>query len=339
MMEKPLLSISIPTWNRASYLKLTLEQLFQELRHVSKSEIEIIVSDNCSEDDTRKIVQSFMDKGLDIRYVRNNENIGSDRNIAQCYNLAKGKYVLLLGDDDIPLEGVMPWLLCKIRNHDYGVIYLRQYGYDNDFRKEFPGIHGNDKIYTDAGAFLERLGASSTLISSNVISKKVLGSMDAAQFCGSNLVQAHLVFRAALKASRNLYTTCYKVACKRNNSGGYDFAKVFVGNFGEIMEQCRHLGLEQKALRSIENRMLIGYYPYYMWRIRAYRKENPFMVMQEFEKRFAHRAPYIFFVRPILVLPRLLALIWGGMATGLGRTMTGDMRRGLYFAWNRLASK
>ncbi|MES2355322.1 MAG: glycosyltransferase family 2 protein [Pseudomonadota bacterium] len=334
MLALPLLSIAIPTWNRASYLRLTLEQLHVEMPRGKASQVEILVSDNCSDDDTAAVVESVMSDGLRVRYVRNKENIGSDRNIAQCFNLASGRYVLLLGDDDILIDGTLPWLLSKLSNCNYGVVFLRPYGYNNDFRAELPSSEGDEKEYSDASEFLTTLSAFTTLISTNVIYKEK--GIDALQFCGDHLVQTHLIFRAALSAKQNLYTNRYMVAYKRNNSGGYDFSRILVEKFGQILDQYCSFGLSSNAVEAIENRMLMGYYPFYIWRQRLSGNQDMKLAQQRFGNRFAGRILYVLFVAPIFNLPRSLAIVWGVLAVGAGRVLMGDLRRGFYFAWHKM---
>jgi glycosyltransferase involved in cell wall biosynthesis len=95
-MNQPFVTIAIPTYNRANvYLKHALlsaaSQTYQNL--------EIIVSNNCSEDNTEEIVKSFSDPR--IRYFRQSANIGMTKNLMFCLEQAKGDYFLLLNDDDM----------------------------------------------------------------------------------------------------------------------------------------------------------------------------------------------------------------------------------------------
>lgn len=61
--------------------------------------IEIIISDNASEDDTFKIIKSITDKR--IKYIRHSKNIGLQQNWAKAiFKFSKGKYLLILSDDD-----------------------------------------------------------------------------------------------------------------------------------------------------------------------------------------------------------------------------------------------
>ena len=61
--------------------------------------LEIIVSDNCSTDDTESLVQSYSDPR--IRYFRHEKNIDPNDNFNFCLQKATGAYFLLLHDDDL----------------------------------------------------------------------------------------------------------------------------------------------------------------------------------------------------------------------------------------------
>lgn len=91
----PLVSIGIPTYNRAgSYLKHALRSAVRQ----TYENIEIIISDNCSSDNTELVVKEFDDSR--IRYYRQKENIGPVNNRNFCLERSQGKYFVLLSDDD-----------------------------------------------------------------------------------------------------------------------------------------------------------------------------------------------------------------------------------------------
>lgn len=336
-VTSPLLTIAIPTWNRATFLALNLEQLAQELQNFGGT-VEVLVSDNASSDGTPQVLADAIAGGMPVRYIRNAENIGSDANIAQCFNLAQGKYVLILGDDDLFVDGALPWLLERLGRNDYGVVCLRPYGFESDFRKEYPGSGGGERFFCDAGTFLATIGPLMTLISSCVINKGLLSKVDARQFCGDNLVQVHLVLRGALAAKENLFVERYLIACKRNNSGGYDFSQVFVSNLGAVLDSCKSLGLTESAILAIERRLMLAYYPFYLLRQRLSNSGDLNATFARFEVRFHGRFLFKYWLAPIMRLPRPLGIFWGGMATLIGRALTGDLRRGIVFAWNRVVS-
>jgi glycosyltransferase involved in cell wall biosynthesis len=101
MPGSKILSISIPTWNRAKLLDEQL-QLFtkQIIRDKLENEIEIVISNNGSDDDTEKVVLGFQSKYDFIIYHNNAVNKGPRYNVIKSLELASGKYVTFLGDDD-----------------------------------------------------------------------------------------------------------------------------------------------------------------------------------------------------------------------------------------------
>jgi glycosyltransferase involved in cell wall biosynthesis len=92
----PLVTIAIPTYNRADYY---LQQSLASALSQSYQNIEIIVSDNCSTDNTQAFVRSFSDPRL--RYFRHDKNIGANNNFNYCLGQARGDYFVLLHDDDL----------------------------------------------------------------------------------------------------------------------------------------------------------------------------------------------------------------------------------------------
>jgi len=90
------LSICIPTYNRAKFIGAALESIVSQYSH----EIEVVISDNASTDNTEEIVLSYQKRFERIRYVKLVENLGADRNFLNVIDLASGSYCWLLGSDD-----------------------------------------------------------------------------------------------------------------------------------------------------------------------------------------------------------------------------------------------
>lgn len=109
----PLVSIGIPTYNRAnSYLRCALKCAVSQ----TYKNIEIIVSDNCSPDDTESLVKKFNDPR--IRYYRQKENIGPVNNRKFCLEQARGEYFLMLLDDDLIDDDFVSTCMNAVRDHD-----------------------------------------------------------------------------------------------------------------------------------------------------------------------------------------------------------------------------
>lgn len=334
----PVLTIAIPTFCRARYLEMNLRRLLQEMPSVPSAKLEVLVADNHSTDATPQVVTDAVAAGLPVRYLRNFVDIGSDANIAQCFNEARGDYVQILGDDDLYVTGTLARVIAMLESNTYGVLCLRPFGYERDAQREYPGVGGRLREFSQAGKFLSAIGPLVTFISATLINRRIQANVDARDFCGSNLVQVHLVVNAALMARQNAFMTEYMLACKRSNSGGYDFSEVFVERLGRILDTFRLRGLRESDIQQFETRMLMSYHPFYLFRQRLSKQGNLHDTRRRFKARFGRRALFRMWVAPIIFLPRPMALGWGAFTTATGRLLNGELRRGLAFMWHRLKS-
>ncbi len=123
--HRPLLTIAIPTYNRAAYLRELLSSLFDQL--VNEPRVELIVFDNASPDDTPLAVADFQQRGLSIRSRRNAENIGADANFLSCFEEAAGRYVWIFGDDDVVVPGGVGAVLSVLEAADYDLVHIGSY--------------------------------------------------------------------------------------------------------------------------------------------------------------------------------------------------------------------
>lgn len=116
-MTEPLLSICIPTRNRAAFLYRTLRSITETPVFQNGNEVEVVVSDNASTDATEEIVKIFTEKyGNKIVYSRNETDI-HDENFGKALRLAGGEF-LKLNNDTFWFEGNgLERLLSKIKQY------------------------------------------------------------------------------------------------------------------------------------------------------------------------------------------------------------------------------
>ena len=115
-MEKkiPLISICIPTYNRADVLEKTLKQLVNDKGF--DEEIEIVISDNASTDNTKQICESFVSIYPNVKYFQNTENI-KDQNFPLSLDRATGRYLKLMKDNIDYSIGALSYMKDKINKH------------------------------------------------------------------------------------------------------------------------------------------------------------------------------------------------------------------------------
>ncbi|MFO5529625.1 MAG: glycosyltransferase family 2 protein [Cuspidothrix sp.] len=121
-----LLTIAIPTYNRAEYLDKQLGWLAEAIKGY-ESDCEILVSDNCSTDHTQSIISKWQNilKNTTFKSNKNSENIGLMRNIMYCLNAATTQYVWAIGDDDPIQERAVAYVISKIKNiNDLSLLFL-----------------------------------------------------------------------------------------------------------------------------------------------------------------------------------------------------------------------
>lgn len=115
---KKLLTVAIPTYNRANLLDKQLTWLANAISGF-ESECEIFVSDNCSTDNTQEVIKKWQEKlhGVTLNSQKHGENIGVMRNIASCLNAAKTHFTWTIGDDDRIQDGALGYVVATLKQH------------------------------------------------------------------------------------------------------------------------------------------------------------------------------------------------------------------------------
>ena len=99
-VNTPLVSIGVPVYNGEKTLSKALSCLLAQ----DYKNLEIIISDNGSTDDTPKICKEFENKDKRVSYYRSDENLGSTWNFNRVFDLSNGKYFMWAAHDDIRKE-------------------------------------------------------------------------------------------------------------------------------------------------------------------------------------------------------------------------------------------
>lgn len=93
----PTVSVGVPVYNGAASLRATLDALLQQ----TYADFEIIVSDNASTDGTAPICAEYATRDNRVRYIRQPENIGPERNFKFVIDAARGRYFMWSACDDV----------------------------------------------------------------------------------------------------------------------------------------------------------------------------------------------------------------------------------------------
>lgn len=122
MIENPLVSVVIPTYNREKML----EKAMQSVLNQTYANLELIIADDCSTDKTEELVKRYMDKDNRVRYVKADQNAGAavTRNMGAA--LAKGDYLAFNDSDSVWTENKLERQLGIFESHqgeEVGMVY------------------------------------------------------------------------------------------------------------------------------------------------------------------------------------------------------------------------
>lgn len=123
----PLLSICIPTYNRKKCLQQCIDSIVEQSVF---SELEIVVSDNGSNDGTEEMMSGYVAKYPNIVYSRNPENLWFDRNVLKVVSLANGKYCCFIGDDDAFFPEAITGVIDALSQETAEYFITNNWGYD-----------------------------------------------------------------------------------------------------------------------------------------------------------------------------------------------------------------
>lgn len=123
-----ILTIAIPTFNRANRLRKALAELLRLINESSsKKYVSVLVCDNGSADDTGIVLAQsstlFEESEIPFTFKKFNQNRGFDANILSCYAESSTEYVWFLSDDDNVREGVIDTIIRDISEYAPSVIY------------------------------------------------------------------------------------------------------------------------------------------------------------------------------------------------------------------------
>lgn len=163
-MIYPKVSILIPAYNYAHYLPDALNSVLSQ----TFSNFEIIVVDNCSTDNTKNIIDEYIQKDNRIKYYKNDENIGINRNYNQCLLYANGEYIKFLNADDKFAPTLLEEFVKILDEHPNVSIVTshRQYfqNGDNVIKTDFSGLQNGKEMILLALSKINFIGEPTTVM-------------------------------------------------------------------------------------------------------------------------------------------------------------------------------
>jgi len=170
MEMAPILTIAIPTFNRADKLERQLSRLVPLLG----PEIRCAVYDNASTDGTAEVAAKFAERG--VTYQRSPINLGIGRNLLRCFETCETAWLWVLSDDDHFVDHAIEWVLGMVKTTDCDFIHTSSHLSHHAEETKHAGIEGLfDRVtlsalfWISAGIYrMETLGAYLNVFASGV---------------------------------------------------------------------------------------------------------------------------------------------------------------------------
>jgi glycosyltransferase involved in cell wall biosynthesis len=122
MQNNPLVTIICLCYNHESYVVESLNSVINQ----SYPSIELIIVDDCSSDNSKTIITTWLEKKPKIQFIANETNLGNTKSFNKALKLAKGEYVIDLAADDMLSPNCVALQINAFKNSHYknlGVVY------------------------------------------------------------------------------------------------------------------------------------------------------------------------------------------------------------------------
>ncbi len=168
--KQPLVSICIPTYNVDKTIAETLNSIINQ----TYKNMEIIISENASTDNTLTILDKFHDPRINI--YKNNKTISAEKNWNKCIELAGGDYIAIFHADDLYMpEMVEKQVKAFLDNPSIGAVfttatYINEHG-EKIGESKFPDMLKGKKIYDFSDIFLSLMRNGTFLMCPSVMVK------------------------------------------------------------------------------------------------------------------------------------------------------------------------
>lgn len=265
-----LLTIAVPTYNRADHLEALLARLGTEIAGLQGA-VEIIVSDNASTDRTADVVAAFRAACPAAKTLRNGVNLGPDGNISQCFRQAESDYLWIVGDDDLPQPGAIRGIVELLRRERPAMVYLDSQWVASTAAAGMQPLDASLRCRTlERDAFARQVHVWLTFISGVVVELAGLTAERrnalALRHMGTSLVQLGWVLDALDRGDRFVHVADSCLLATAGNTGGYAVLQTFGANFKRIVLDS--LASRPRLARAILLRHLVCYLPGLVWGVR-----------------------------------------------------------------------
>lgn len=226
-----------------------------------ESQIEIIISNNASTDDTADIISSFQIKYPWIKYHRNDENIGGDPNIYLVATKASGEYIWIFGDDDKMEKEAVANVIKQI-DAGYNLIICNYSVWAKDFSciVKTNGLRlSYDEVFDNPDELMKRIGYRMGYISVFIIKREIYFKIPASEYLyymEYSFPQIYAVYSGVSEQCKAVCNSSILVFNRSDNHGDVNWRMAYVIGMSKIFENLSHKGYSRKSIVSAKHGVL-----------------------------------------------------------------------------------
>lgn len=194
-LASPKLSICIATYNRGAFIGETLDSILSQI----SPDVELVVVDGSSPDNTPEVMAQYLLRFPEIRYFREQENSGIDRDYNKAVGYARGEYCWLMTDDDLLRAGSVVRVLdsldtdpdlvvvnAQVKSADFATVLdagLLRFSSDREYGEE-----DSERFFSEVASYLSFIGGV-------VIKRQLWLKRDQASYYGTLFVHVGVIFQ------------------------------------------------------------------------------------------------------------------------------------------------
>jgi abequosyltransferase len=257
------LSLCITTYNRAGPLRECLDSI---VRAGDGHDIELVVSDNASTDDTPRVLEEFARRVPWMRWYRLPQNIGGDRNFYRVTEAAAREYVWVVGDDDRLAPTAIASVLAALA-HEPTVTILNFETWDREFTRPVSGAHfsaDGPLQLNSANDLMDRFGLGPSFISAVVFRRAPFLDVPFSEYeelVAGGMAFFFAVYRAMWLAPKAMYVPHVLVLQRGDNIPALSemgtWYRFFVEGVDEALSKLAAVGYAPRSVARAKRGVLL----------------------------------------------------------------------------------
>lgn len=328
METKILLTLAIPTFNRLACLQLLITSIMRQSLTcgILGEKLEILICDNASTDGTADYLRSLYNiKG--VRIIHRDRNFGGADNTILCYESIKSKYLWIMGDDDIPLNGSILEIIGRLERDAPDLVYLPARWITGDLtpyaerelKRKSLIPSDNMELATYASIYV-------TFISSWIANidayKDYTSSGLFNRYRNTSLPQLEVIFTLILFGKRFLHSTEDWIIARGGNTSGYVILDTFSREYNHIVDN--KFSKNTPLWRFFRHCMIMCFIPRIIWHERnrslgSYENSNQENILHHLKTVYGNDIFLRVIIAPIILSNKPIAWLFTFIAYTIGK--------------------